>query len=228
MPTPPDTVTLTCGAVLCDMDGTLVDSTAVVEAVWAEFARDYGIDLDVLLEHAHGRPTVQTVQHFAPAGADVPGITARHEAQEQSRTEGVVEIPGAADFVAQVPADAIAIVTSATADLLRVRMQVAGVALPDTLVTADDLLVGKPDPGPYLRAAELLGVAPADAVVFEDSEAGVRAGLAAGMRTVLVGPLATPITEGLPRVRDFRDVEVDVVGDDASDRLRLTLHVREA
>ena len=171
------------------------------------------------------------MQHFAPAGADVPGITARHEAQEQSRTEGVVEIPGAADFVAQVPADAIAIVTSATADLLRVRMQVAGVALPDTLVTADDLLVGNPDPGPT-RAAELLGWHLRTRWYSKTARPACAQGWRPACGRCWSARLATPITEGLPRVRDFRDVEVDVVGDGvddgASDRLRLTLHVREA
>ena len=58
--------------------------------------------------------------------------------------------------------------------------------MPDVLVTAEQVEDGKPDPAGYLRAAELLGVDPADALVLEDAPAGVEAGLAAGMTVVAV------------------------------------------
>ena len=61
--------------------------------------------------------------------------------------------------------------------------------MPDVLVTADDIENGKPDPAAYLRAAELLGVAPAHSVVLEDAPAGVEAGVAAGM--TVIGVLTT-------------------------------------
>lgn len=202
------------------MDGTLVDSTSVVEAVWTEFAQEQGVDLEELLAHAHGRLARHIVEHFAPAGSDVDQLTARQESAEQSRTDGVIEVPGAAAFVADVPGHAIAIVTSATDALMRIRMEAAGVALTQALVTADDVPQGKPHPDPYLQAAELLGVSPADAVVFEDSDAGVRSGLAAGMRTVVVGSHHSAVTEGLPRIRDFHDVTVKVEGDEVQLTLR--------
>lgn len=216
------TITWSCRAVLCDMDGTLVDSTAVVEATWSDFAQKYDVDLDELLAHAHGRLARHIVERYAPADSDVDELTAHQEAQEQSRTDGVIEVPGAARFLAGVPEDAIAIVTSATDALMRIRMDAAGLPVVGTLVTADDVPKGKPDPAPYLRAAELLGVSPADAVVFEDSDAGVRAALAAGMRTVVVGSHRNSITKGLPRVRDFNDVAIDLADGD-SGTLRLTL-----
>lgn len=205
-------MTLQCRAVLCDMDGTLVDSTAVVEAGWAGFAARYGVDLDAVLANSHGRPTRETVADFAPHGADVQAIVAEFEAEELRHVDGVVEVPGAASFVASVPADAIAIVTSAPADLLRVRMEAAAVGLPRTLVVATDVARGKPAPDPYLRASELVGVAPENAVVFEDSEAGIRSALAAGMRTIVVGAYRGPAARGLLIIRDFSDVAVRTIG----------------
>jgi sugar-phosphatase len=69
-------------------------------------------------------------------------------------------------------------------------MAAAALRMPPLRITAEDVSASKPDPEGFLKAAEKLGVAPADCVVFEDSGAGVAAGLAAGMRVVGVGHAA--------------------------------------
>ena len=56
---------LIAAAVLFDMDGTLVDSTAMVEAVWAEFAAANSVDARRVIDYAHGRPSRDTVAKFA-------------------------------------------------------------------------------------------------------------------------------------------------------------------
>jgi sugar-phosphatase len=84
-----------------------------------------------------------------------------------------------------MPADRWAIVTSATGALARARFEVAGIPDPGVLVTADDVTRGKPDPEGYLAAARALGLAPADAVVVEDTGAGVQAARAAGVGAVI-------------------------------------------
>ncbi|RIJ10294.1 HAD family hydrolase, partial [Clavibacter michiganensis subsp. insidiosus] len=93
--------------------------------------------------------------------------------------------------------------------LARARLTGAGVRVPDLLVTAEDVANGKPHPDGYLLAAERLGVDPADAIVYEDAEAGIQAGLAAGMRVVVVGDHQSGTTVGLPRVRDHRGTTVE-------------------
>ncbi|HET9363465.1 MAG TPA: HAD-IA family hydrolase, partial [Candidatus Angelobacter sp.] len=55
------------------------------------------------------------------------------------------------------------------------------------MVTADDVVNGKPSPEPYIKGAALLGVAPSDCLVFEDTPAGVAAARAAGMQVVALG-----------------------------------------
>lgn len=75
------------------------------------------------------------------------------------------------------------------------------------VVTGDAVTRGKPDPEPYLRAAELLGVAPADCVAIEDSNTGTRSAVAAGA-AVLVVPNHVPVLPGEGRV--FADSLVDV------------------
>ncbi|WP_142059800.1 HAD-IA family hydrolase [Pseudarthrobacter sp. B4EP4b] len=206
---------LTCRAVLFDMDGTLVDSTAVVEQVWGEFAARYGLDLEEILRTSHGVQARDTVTRFAPAGADVPALTAELGAMERVRTEGIVALPGAVRLLAALPADAVALVTSADVVLADIRMEAAGLPMPAVAVTAELVTRGKPDPEGYLKAAANLGVEPADAVVFEDAPAGIAAGVAAGIRTVAVGPNTGPLPAGVLHVADYSTVTVQTSQDEA-------------
>jgi len=210
--------TLTARAVLFDMDGTLVDSTAIVEQVWGEFAVRYDLDIAEILRTSHGVQAGDTVRRFAPPGTDVVALTAELGAMERVRTEGIVALPGAADLLRSLPADAVALVTSADRILADIRMGAAGLAMPATAVTADLVTRGKPHPEGYLRAAELLGVDPADAVVFEDAPAGIAAGLAAGIRTVAIGPNTGPLPDGVLHLADYSAVSVTVDVDDAGAR----------
>ena len=214
---PAGTRTLTCRAVLFDMDGTLVDSTAVVEQVWGEFAARYGLDLEEILRTSHGVQARDTVTRFAPAGADVAALTAELGAMERLRTDGIVALHGAARLLAALPPDAVALVTSADRVLADIRMEAAGLPMPAIAVTAELVTRGKPDPEGYLKAAANLGVDPADAVVFEDAPAGIAAGVAAGIRTVAVGPSTGPLPAGVLHITDYSAVAVET-GRDAEDR----------
>jgi sugar-phosphatase len=198
--------TLTCRAVLFDMDGTLVDSTAVVEEVWGEFAVRYGLDFEEILRTSHGVQAIDTVRRFAPAGADVHALTAELGAMERVRTDGILALAGAARLLAALPADAVALVTSADRVLADIRMAAAGLPMPAIAVTAEQVSRGKPDPEGYLKAAALLGAEPAEALVFEDAPAGIAAGVAAGIRTVAVGPNTGPLPDGVLHIADYSSV----------------------
>ena len=197
-------------AVLFDMDGTLVDSTGVVEQVWGVFAADYNLDIEAILATSHGVQGIDTVRRFAPADADHLAIAADLMARELVATDGIVEIPGALEFVRSLPNDAVALVTSAPVSLAELRMNLAGITMPTVSVTAETVTRGKPDPEGFALAARRLGVEPSETVVFEDAEAGIAGALAAGCRVVVVGGLQSEITNGLPRIRDYRGVSATV------------------
>ena len=172
-------------AVLSDLDGVLVDSGAQIEATWRAFSERHGLDAEHVLEESHGRRTVDLIRRVAPQlDADVEA--AELEREDAASADGVRALPGARELVESVPADRFAIVTSGTRAVAVARLRAAGIPMPDVLVTAEQVEDGKPDPAGYLRAAELLGVDPADALVLEDAPAGVEAGLAAGMTVVAV------------------------------------------
>lgn len=193
-------------ALLFDMDGTLVDSTAVVEAVWRDFSSRYGLDPAEVLGFAHGRPTAVTVRRFAPAEVDVAAVTAELDARELEDVVGVVAVPGAQGLLEALAGAPLAVVTSASRELARRRMSAAGISPPEALVSAEDVVEGKPAPEGYLRAAALLGADPTDCVAFEDAEAGLLAARASGASVVVVGGHVSQASAGLPGIDDFVEV----------------------
>ncbi|MEU4032836.1 HAD-IA family hydrolase [Streptomyces collinus] len=183
---------LTARALLLDMDGTLVNSDAVVERIWRRWAERHGLDGDQVMKVVHGRQGHASMAVLLPERPMRQNLAdnARMLAEETADLDGVVEVPGAAAFLASLRGLPHALVTSADVALSTARMAAAGLPLPDVRVTAESVGASKPDPEGFLKGAAELGIAPADCVVFEDSGAGVAAGKAAGMRVVGVGPRA--------------------------------------
>ena len=152
---------------------------------WTRWAGEYGITAEEFARvELHGRPAAEIAADLLPAEV-VPEAVARIEdlEVEDVPNDGVHLLPGTRAFLDVLPAERWAVVTSATRRLAEARLDAVGI-LPKTLVAADDITRGKPDPEPYLLAARALGVDPAHCVVFEDAPAGLTAGRAAGMTTV--------------------------------------------
>lgn len=191
------TVSLHPRAVLLDMDGTLVDSSAVVERTWTAWGREHGLVPEQVLSVIHGRQGHVSMGILLPERSAEENIAdnALLLERETADVAGVVEIQGAGVLLAGLAGVPHALVTSASLPLARARMGAAGLALPHVVVTAEDVAASKPDPEGFLRAAELLGVAAADCVVFEDSAAGIEAGRSAGMTVVGVGPAAAALAD---------------------------------
>ena len=163
---------------LFDIDGTLVDSSAVVERAWRQVAEEFGLDGDLVVANCHGRRSMDTVEEFF-APEDRAAAQVRIDALELADRE-VTACRGAAGLLATLDGRPWAAVTSGPRQLMTARLAAAGLPRPKVLVTAEDVRHGKPAPDGYLMAARALGVAATDCVVVEDSPAGVDAGKAAG------------------------------------------------
>jgi mannitol-1-/sugar-/sorbitol-6-phosphatase len=176
-------ILIQCGAVLFDMDGVLVDSTPAVERVWTSWALEHGLLPDEVVRRGHGRPSLATIIELLPSG-DHEAENREVERREIEDVADVVALPGALQLLQSIPPQRWAVVTSATQRLAKVRLRVAGLPVPEHLVTSDSVQRGKPFPDPYLKGAEILGVAPGDCVILEDAASGIRSGKAAGARVL--------------------------------------------
>lgn len=174
-------------AFLFDMDGTMIDSTRVAERIWRDWAERNGADAAALLAAVHGVRAVDTIRRFAREGTDIEAEAIRLTEAEIAAVDGILPVPGIEAFVAALPAERWAVVTSAPRALAEARFRAAGLPVPATMVAAEDVRHGKPDPEGYLKAAALLGVAIGECLVFEDAPAGIAAAQAAGADVVVVG-----------------------------------------
>ncbi len=193
-------------AILFDLDGTLVDSSGSVERSWRQLAEKIGRPWPQVQPHIHGVPVQQVMRHLEP---DMPAERVEELRQfmvesESTDTEGVVAQPGAKELLAALPEERVGIVTSGGARLAGSRIAAAGLPTPAVVVTADDVSVGKPDPAPYLRGAELIGYPPERCLVVEDAPAGVASARAAGCP--VIGVLTTHGSLDAPTVASLADI----------------------
>ena len=206
-----------CRALLFDMDGVLIDSTAAVARVWRRWASEHGFDPETVASKAQGRPSITTIRELLPH-ADHLAENREVERREMEDLAGVTACPGALEILSRLPADLWALVTSSTKPLAEVRLRAAGLPLPKLFVTGNDVVNGKPHPEPFLKGAALVGFPPDRCIVVEDTPAGIRAGKIAGAR-VLAFRTTMPDSE-------LQAAGPDWVADDCAD-LRVTSASRE-
>ncbi|WP_443065948.1 HAD-IA family hydrolase [Streptomyces sp. NBC_00503] len=196
------------------MDGTIVNSDAVVERCWHDWAVAHGLDPREALKVVHGRQGYATMAILLPDRPMEENFAENTVmlARETADTDGVVPVGGAPEFMAAISALPHALVTSADAALATARMTAAALPMPRVRITAESVQASKPHPEGFLMGAAALGVDPADCIVFEDSAAGIAAGRAAGMRVIGVGPRAAAHAP-TAHVPDLTSVEVTTTPD---------------
>lgn len=180
-----------CAAVLFDLDGVLVDSTAYIERQWRDWARSRGLDPAPFLRVCHGRRAVETIRLAAPE-LDAEAEVARFRPSTPDEDARLISLPGARELLAGLSPAPWAVVTSGARRFALARLAGAGLPAPPVLVSAEDVRQGKPSPEGYLRAAELVGAAAGECVVFEDAPPGIAAARAAGATVVAVATTHPP------------------------------------
>jgi sugar-phosphatase len=199
----------TVDAVLFDLDGTLVDSTASVYRNWRRIATILGRDGEDLAGHLQGIPGRQVLRIIEPGLSEerISELDAALIDGEVADTADVVATKGAIDLLSAIPEDRWAIVTSGPRRLARARLAAAGIPAPRTLVTADDVVTGKPDPAPFRLVAARIGHPPERCLAVEDAPAGITSARAAGCRTL--GVLTTYPSLDADTVRDLSALTID-------------------
>jgi len=181
---------LTRKIVLLDLDGTLIDSGASVARCWKRLAEAAGVGTEVLGE-LQGMPSRATIARLLgeERADEVEAWAKRHLQLECEDVGDIVAYADAGPLLEWLDGRADAawgIVTSCGRSLAHARLAAAGLPVPETLVTADDVERGKPDPAPYLKGAAALARAGDALYVVEDAPAGVIAGLRAGATVLAV------------------------------------------
>lgn len=171
-------------ALALDLDGVLVDSMPAIRAFWADWAGRRGRRADEVLAALH-LTAEELVREFAP---DLDAeAEARAAAVTQAQMEtGIVAFRGSRELLRQLPRGRWAVVTSGRRELALRHLLVAGLSVPDVLITAEDTPKGKPDPACYVLAASRLRCVPDQCLAIEDSPAGIAAARRAGMAVLAV------------------------------------------
>lgn len=207
-------------AALFDLDGTLVDSERVHRAAWMSFfdSRGWEVSDQIYADHFLGRRGADTFRSLdGPwSGHDPDALLAEVLGHLSEIELKPLPVLGAADLLRALHAQGIpvAVVTSAVRAWVGSSLAVLGVSdLVTTVVGAEDVRAGKPNPEGYLEACRRLGVTPARVAAFEDSTSGVSAAVAAGISPV-IGVLTTTSPDALSSagathlIDDFAAMEI--------------------
>lgn len=190
-----------------DMDGTILSSLAAAERCWTAWAQRHGVDIQTFLPTMHGMRALDTIKRL-----QLPHIDPQVEADALTLAEiadvaDIEAIAGAKAFLASLPPQRWAVVTSAPRLLALRRMEAAGLPVPALLISAEDVLNGKPAPDGFLLAAKRLGVAIERCLVFEDAPAGIQAAEAAGANVLVVTAMhRQPLISVHPMLVDYQAI----------------------
>jgi len=188
----------TVDAILFDMDGTLIDSTAGVVGAWEYWGRkNPELNIHEILRTSHGVRTIDNLRKWCP---NIPEaeldehvnefemmIVECSKQNEAAGKAGIVLLPGVKDLLPKLAGQSgWAICTSATTAYATAALETAHIPMPSVFVTADDVSRGKPYPDPYLLGAKKSGVPIENCLVVEDAPTGIASGKASGAKVLAV------------------------------------------
>lgn len=183
-------------ALLYDVDGTLADNMLAHKLSYKAAAAEYGVDLDTdLIDETAGWPTVAVAKEIAKRYQTTFDFEVFSKRKSAIFIERFIQNTQPVDYVlahllANEGIKRIGIVSGGSRSTLQITLKVIDVeGRFETLVCAGDTLKGKPDPAPFLLAAEHLGVDPQKCIVLEDGDPGVQGAINAGMGWVRIDQL---------------------------------------
>jgi len=178
-------------AILFDLDGTLVNTDPLHYQVWQEILRDYGVEIDEIFYKSRisGRLNPLIITDILPTLTLAEGQKLAEEKESRFRelSQSLQPLPGLLEMLAWTDKLGLqrAVVTNAPPKNAQFMLSVLGLTdIFDTVVLADDVAAGKPDPAPYKSALDRLGLTPELVIAFEDSPSGIHSSVGAGIPTI--------------------------------------------
>jgi beta-phosphoglucomutase len=179
-------------ALIFDMDGVLVDSNPVHREAWKEYNRRFGIETtEEMYQRMYGKHNAEIVRDYFGPDLSPEEVAARGAEKEvlyrqiAARRLETMLVPGVREFVAEYRSAPMGVASNGEPDNIAFVLEGSGLRpCFRAVLDGQQVINPKPHPEVFLRVADMLGVAPANCIVFEDSPPGVAAGLAAGMRVV--------------------------------------------
>ncbi len=183
------------GALIFDMDGTMIDSMPHHAQSWVEFTRRHGIHIDVadLLRRTTGRTGAECMAELF--GRDVPreeALALIHEKETIYRelfAPVFAEVRGFARFASQALNSGLKLGVGTAGDQHNIAFAMGHLKLPfvpHAIVGGDEGLAGKPEPAIFLEAAKRMSTRAEACIVFEDAPFGIEAARRAGMKAVAI------------------------------------------
>lgn len=204
-------------ALIFDLDGVIVDSNPVHVEVWREYLGRFGIEIPAdLPERMYGLRNDQIVGtlmggHYTAEEVFQHGAAKEELYRRRMRPQLARRlVPGIVRFLELHAGWPMAVASNAEPANVEFILRESGLSkyFP-VIVDGHQVARPKPDPEVFLRAAELLGRAPSQCVVFEDSSAGVTAAKAAGCRVVALRTTHASLPEADLTVDDFLSPELE-------------------
>lgn len=204
-------------AFIFDLDGVIVNSMPMHTEAWRLYLHRHGIASDRIVEMMHGRRNDEIVGHFFGQQL-TPDQIFQHGADKEALFREMIRpslnenlVPGIAEFLRrseQVPTGLASNAEPLNIDFV---LDSAGIRKYfKAIVDGHQVARAKPFPDIYLRAAELLGVAPRNCIIFEDSPAGIEAAVQSGAQVVAVKTHPGDLPEVQLEVRDFLDPALEL------------------
>jgi len=188
-------------ALLFDLDGTLAETDSLHLPTWVDVLRPYGIEIDeeFYRERISGRSNSKIVEDLLPdlsakEGRDLADVK---EASFRERSDELEPLPGLLDFMREAKDRGLSLALVTNAPEENVEAMLLALELSeffDEVVLSDEVGPVKPDPAPYRAALDRLGVAPEEALAFEDSTSGIASSVEVGIPTVSIASTQAPET----------------------------------
>ena len=188
-------------AVLFDLDGTLAETDSLHLPTWVNVLRPYGIEIDeeFYRERISGRSNSKIVEDLLPdlSAREGRDLADAKEASFRERADELEPLPGLLDFMREAKDRGLSLALVTNAPEENVEAMLLALELReffDEVVLSDEVGPVKPDPAPYRAALNRLGVAPEEALAFEDSTSGVASSVGVGIPTVGIASTQAPET----------------------------------